>query len=505
MRIAVAGFQHETNTFAPEQADFAAFSLGGGFPGLCRGEKMFAALGETVNLPAAGFIAAARRAGHELLPVLWAAAGPSAHVTQDAYERIAGEIVERIRALPSLDAVYLDLHGAMVAQHCDDGEGELLARVRAAIGAEIPLVASLDLHANVTRRMLENADALMAFRRYPHVDMALTGARALALIEKRNKGRLAVAWRRIPFLIPICWQSTDDQPAARLYRRLGEIETEAGLASLSFTMGFPAADFSECGPVVWACGEDAAATEKAVEAMAGLVLESEPLFAGPLYSADEAVRRAMTLAATGHRPVVIADTQDNPGAGGLGDTTGVLRALLVNAAPRAALGALWDPAAAEAAHRAGEGARLHLSLGGTGDVAGDAPLVVDCLVEHLSDGTLTTAGPYYGVCEMNLGPSACLRIGEVRVVVASRRVQMADREMFRFIGIDPEAQDILVVKSSIHFRADFAPLAAEILTAIAPGPMVMRTTDWPWRRLAAGTRLMPCGPAFGKEGEDNHV
>lgn len=500
MRIIFCGFQHETNTFAPSKADYAAFEHGGGFPGLCRGEQLFDELVATANIPAAGFIVAAKAAGHELVPVLWTAAVPSAHVTESTYERIAGEIVEGIRANLPADAIYMDLHGAMVAEHFDDGEGELIRRVRAVAGPDVPIIVSLDLHANVTELMLKEADALVAFRTYPHIDMAETGKRAFDLIVKRVRfgRRFAMRHRRIPFLLPICWQSTQDEPAGGLYRELEEIEARTGAISLSFAMGFAAADFAECGPVVWAYGEDADAAEAAVEAMADAVMKAEANFSGPLYGPQEVVEKAIVLAASAPQPIVIADAQDNPGAGGNSDTTGILRALIAANAQNAAIGVIYDPAAVVAAQAAGEKEIVRLTLGGRSPVPGDSPLEMDFIVEKLSDGHLRTQGPYYGERDMYLGPSVCLRNGGVRVVVASQKAQLADQAMFRYVGIEPTTEDILVVKSAIHFRADFRPIAAEILTAVAPGPMAMIATDWQWKNLPAEIRMKPCGPTFAE-------
>ena len=164
-------------------------------------------------------------------------------------------------------------------------------------------------------------------------------------------------------------------------------------------------------------------------------------------------------------PVVIADTQDNPGAGGNSDTTGMLRALVRNDAQRAAIGLIVDPAAAEAAHAAGVGASIRMALGGQSGIPGDAPFKATFTVEALSDGQLTATGPFYGGSRLDLGPSACLRIGGVRIVVASRKTQMADQEMYRFVGIEPRDEAILVNKSSVHFRADFEPIADQSSSA----------------------------------------
>ncbi|WP_340322117.1 M81 family metallopeptidase [Chelatococcus albus] len=495
VRIAVGGFLHETNTFAPSKAGYGDFEEGGGWPPLSVGRAVVEATRD-VNIGICGFIAEAEARGWELVPTLWCAASPSAHVREETYERIAGTIVGGIAAAGPLDGVYLDLHGAMVAEHLDDGEGELIARVRRVIGPAVPLVVSLDLHANVTPAMVEGADALVAFRTYPHVDMAETGRRAARhLARLLAGGRFAKAFRQLPFLIPISWQYTGMEPCRGIYARLAALEGEA-VPTLSFAPGFPAADIPDCGPSVVAYGRSRAEAEAAADAIARLVMASEAAFDGEILSPDEGVRRAMAIAAGARKPVVIADTQDNPGAGGDSDTTGMLRALVAHRAPRAALGVIVDPAAAAAAHAAGEGATVTLALGGRSGVAGDAPFEATFAVEALSDGIFTAPGPYYGGSRMNLGPSACLRIGDVRVVVGSRKAQLADQAMFRHVGIEPTEQAILVNKSSVHFRADFEPIAEAILVCAAPGPMPADPAALPWTRLRRGLRLKPNGPAF---------
>ena len=222
MRIAVGGFQHETNTFAPAKATFDDFARGGGWPPLLKGDDVFDGTAG-INLPVAGFVEAMRKTTHRLVPTAWAAASPSAHVTEDAYERISGMIVYALKSAGKLDAVYLDLHGAMVAEHANDGEGELLSRVRAVVGPDIPVVASLDLHANVTQRMLEHADVLIAYRTYPHVDMAETGARVAHFLQYFGLGvlvylamsgfdRKGTPWRVVAGVISFCavWGGLDE-------------------------------------------------------------------------------------------------------------------------------------------------------------------------------------------------------------------------------------------------------------------------------------------------------
>jgi microcystin degradation protein MlrC len=496
MRIAIGGFQHETNTFAPSRATFEDFERGRGWPPLARGGDIFDACAG-MNVPIEGFVQRMRRAGHELVPTAWAGTSPSAHVTCDAFERIAGMITDSLRAAGKLDAVYLDLHGAMVTEHLEDGEGELLARVRALAGSEIPLVASLDLHANVTRRMVELADVLIAYRTYPHVDMAETGERTAHFLLQRFAGlpRQHAAVRRVPFLIPLQAACTMLEPTQSIYAELAGKEG-GGVPTLSFTPGFPAADFPECGPAVFAYGQSRDIAAAAAQAMGASIERLEPEFDFPVHSPEEGVRRAIAIAGRAGRPVVIADTQDNPGAGGNSDTTGMLRALVGARAQRAALGLMVDPEAALSAHQAGAGSTIEIALGGRSGIAGDAPFHGRFVVERLSEGRFTCTGPFYRGARMNLGLCACLRIGGVRVVVASDKPQMADQEMYRFVGIEPTQQAILVNKSSVHFRADFAPIAEEILVCKAPGPMLADTSDFPWKHLAPGIRVKPNGRAF---------
>jgi microcystin degradation protein MlrC len=495
-RIAVGGFLHETNTFAPTKATYDDFVHGGGWPSMARGAEVLKVMRD-INVGLAGFVAAAEANRWELVPTISCAASPSAHVTEDAYERIAKVMIEGIKAAGPLDAVYLDLHGAMVSEHLDDGEGEILARVRRIIGKEVPLVASLDLHANVTPEMVEHADALIAYRTYPHVDMAATGhaaAEHLALLLTTGK-KLAKAFRQLPFLIPISWQCSNDQPAKGIYQRLAALQSEA-VPTLSFAPGFPAADFVHCGPSVFAYGRTQADADAAADEIAALVESHEDDFDGRIYSPDEGVRLAMELAKTANKPIVIADTQDNPGAGGDSDTTGMLRALVRNNARRAALGVIFDPQSAKAAHAAGAGATITLALGGKSGIPGDAPYKETFVVEKLSDGNFVAPGPYYGGRDMEMGPSVCLRIGDVRVVVSSHKAQLADQAMYRYVGIEPSEQAILVNKSSVHFRADFEPIAAKLLICAAPGAMPADTSALPWTRLRPGIRIKPNGPAF---------
>jgi microcystin degradation protein MlrC len=491
MKILIAGFQHETNTFAPSKAAYQNFLQGEGFPPLTRGNDILAL--RDVNVPVGGFINAAEAKGHHLIPVIWAGASASAHVTTDAYERIAGEILEAVQN-GGFDAIYLDLHGAMVAEHIDDGEGELLQRIRALTGDSVPLVVSLDLHANVTEKMLKHADALVAYRTYPHVDMAEAGERSAAVMERLIADTRPVirVSRRIPFLIPVNSMCTLVEPARGLYAQLDSLEQDS-IISLSFAPGFPAADFPDCGPVIWGYGFDEEAVTAAVDALFDKMLTSEPEWKVLFLSPDQAVLEAMRLSDGADKPVIIADTQDNPGVGGDSNTMGIVRALLRNGAKGAAVGLIWDAEAAAAAHKAGVGGTINVALGGHSNVPGDEPLVGTFEVEHLSDGRFRFDGPMMNGMNADLGPVAGLRIDGVRIGVSTIKMQMFEQNQYRVAGIEPKEMQILVNKSSVHFRADFGTISDTVLVAKAPGPMAADPSDLPWLRLGSDIRLRPTG------------
>ena len=510
MKIFIAGYQHETNTFAPTLADWEAFNAGHTFPAYRRGAKLMDTF-KDINIPVGGFIQEALKNGWELVPSVWAGATPSSYVTTEAFERICGDICEDLREAVKhgTDAVYLDLHGAAVAQNADDSEGELIARIRAIVGDAVPIVCSLDLHANVTHRMLETADALVSYRTYPHIDMADTGRLAAKLLERRMKlGRKeTLHFQRFAYMIPLNAQSTWMQPAKRLYDELIASDA-ANDVCLSFCMGFPAADFAECAPMIWGYGERA---EMAVKQLFASAAEPRQWDPGVLLVA-EAVALAIQRAEQSDQPIIIADTQDNPGAGGDSNTTGVLHELLRQGAGkrfpgRVALGMLYDPESAgkvhsfmqnkpvehtEPAQGAIKNIVIELSLGKavmtfTGQLS-EAPVQAACAIEQLSDGVCIYKGPMMTGVTAHFGKSCALNIEGIRVAVVSGKAQLLDREMLRMVGIPAEEMKIIVVKSSNHFRADFTPLVADaakdVIVAKAAGPMAADAGDLPWKKLS---------------------
>ena len=493
MKIAVGGFQHETNTFAKALTSYEDFVRTDGWPGLSRGETIFEVMSGR-NIPAAGFITAALAKRHALVPLIWAQAQPGSFVTVEAFERVASAMIESLSAAGPVDAVYLDLHGAMVTEAHQDGEGELLRRIRGVVGPDVMIAASLDLHANVTKLMVDSADVITAYRTYPHIDMAETGARAAAYVDDWLSGRRrpGKALRHTDFLIPITAQCSLVNPTKGIYELLEQIEARTGVA-LNFTPGFPPADIHDCGPAIFGFGPDAAATGAAVQELTAAVYAAEPLFGEPIYSPDEVARMAIGLSAGSTKPVVLADTQDNPGAGCPSDTMGLIEALIAAKAQSACVALVYDPRAAEAAHRAGVDAEIDIALGGQSNEAGQGPLRGRFTVKALGDGNFTATGPMYAGAKMRLGQMARLQIEGVEVLVASARQQPASQAIFRHLGVEPTERKILGLKSSVHFRNDFQDMAEAVLVVAAPGINLADPSDFPYRNLRAGLRRRPIG------------
>jgi microcystin degradation protein MlrC len=515
-RIAVGGFQHETNTFAPQRASWDDFARADAWPGFVRGPELIAAV-RGYNIPIAGAVEALLARGHEVVPLCWCSAPPSSYVERDAYERVAGAILDDLAAHRAaegakgggIDGIYLDLHGAMVAEHHDDGEGELLRRIRALVGERLPIVTSLDYHTNMTPAMVRQATAMVGYRTYPHVDMAATGGRAAALLDRllRERRPLYKAYRQIDFLIPLVFQCTEAEPARGVFALIDEIERggsaatpggshNQGIVAITHTPGFPQADIADAGPALVVYGYDRETAEAAADRVAAAIGAREADFAERIYDPDEGVAEALRLARGAAKPIVLADIQDNPGAGGSSDTVGLLRALIAARAEGAVIGLIVDPEAAAQAARAGEGARLDCGVGAKVGFAGETPVAAQWRVVRLGSGAFTGTGPMYGGARFNIGPMALVRdeASGVCAVLAAKRIQAADREMFRHVGVEPARTPILALKSTVHFRADFAPIAEAILCVRAPGAAISDPAELPYRHLRRGIRLGPLGP-----------
>lgn len=492
MRIAIGGFLHESHSFAPRPTTYHDFRNPGSRSPVLMGEELIPGLRDR-SAGTAGAIAVGEEFGVRLVPLTWAGASPAGPVQDEAFERLAALICAHLSmALDEgpLDGIYLDLHGAAVADSFPDAEGELLRRVRAITGPDLPLVISLDPHANVTPTMVALADAIAPYRTYPHIDMKAAGARAMRLlIERITRGKpFAKAYRQLDFWIPLGGQCTMFPPMAPVMDYRAALADQTGVSELAFCFGFPYADFPDCGGTIAAFGDTQAQADEAADALLADLNAREPTFVQDTLPSARAVAEALRLAPQRNGPIVLADTQDNPGGGGHGDTTELLSELVAQNATGAVVCLINDAESATACHAAGVGAYVSLSLGGKSD---GVPFETAARVEKLTDGRFTLTGPMGAGNPANLGPTALIDIQGVRVIVTSRKAQAHDQAIIRHVGIEPSECPILALKSSVHFRADFTPIAGEIIVAIAPGPVVADPGILNFRHVRANVRRRP--------------
>jgi microcystin degradation protein MlrC len=371
MRIAIGGFLHESHSFASHPTTYRDFREPGGFPPLCHGQSLIDSLRHT-SVPTAGAISVIEAEGATIVPLAWGFANPAGPVQNEAFERIAAlncALLSMALDDGPLDGVYLDLHGAAMVDSFPDAEGELLRRVRAIVGATFPLAISLDPHANLTEAMVNLADVAVPFRTYPHVDMHEAGARAATLLFERIRrhGAWARAFRQLDFWIPLGAQCTLVSPMDRVMAERAEIGRRSGVVELAFCFGFPYADFYGCGPALAVYADTQSAADETADQFLSIVAMREAKFTQDLLPSSAAVAEAKRRITTTSGPIVIADTQDNPGGGGHGDTTELLAELVRQEARGALVCLINDQQSAAACHAAGEGATVSLSLGGKSD------------------------------------------------------------------------------------------------------------------------------------------
>ena len=474
MRVVVAEMSHETNTFSPVVTDLARFSGGGAAP--LEGDAALKVFRGTAT-GLGGFIAVCEEAGAEIVLPIAAGAAPSGPVENDAFEYIAGKIVAAVAR--GCDAVMLDLHGAMVTKTYDDGEGELLRRIRA-VAPHVPIAVALDMHANLYPETVERADVIAGYQTYPHIDMDGTARRAgralLALLDGTAKPTMA--WGNAPMLPHVMRQGTDDHPNKELQARAQQMEADGALAVSLFT-GFPHADIAQAGlSVVVVTDGDRALAEKwrdelldqAWNDRAAFVYECEPL--------ADSVARAKTLGATAGSstdtgPVILLDHYDNTASGGTMDTTEVLAEILRQGLDDVAVFGIFDPAAVRQMVAAGVGSTITVSLGGKLPMPAvprqSKPLTVTGRVKLISDGRFPATVAMSRGLTMNMGTTAVLSTGSVDIVVISRHIEPFDPGCFTSVGIDPTQRKYLMLKSRIHYRVGFKKLARAIVECAGVG------------------------------------
>ncbi|MBO7747317.1 M81 family metallopeptidase [Paenibacillus sp. MWE-103] len=464
MRIAVAGLMHETNTFTSLRTGLADFTVaeGSAVHGVARWKgTVFAGALETLA-----------KLGAEPVPVYFARALPSGQIEAEAFEAMCRGIADGIAGCGPLDGVCLALHGSMCAEGCDDAEGELLARLRAAVGSALPVVCALDMHATATAAMIAHADGFAAYRTAPHVDEYDTGARAARLLHGAvaSGRKLANEWAAIPMLLAGEQSETGAEPMRELMDALRREEDAPGVRSASFLLGFPWADSPHggCAAVVSGYAEDRERLRQAAARLAELFWAKRRDFA---FSTEAApLEKALDRAEREPRkPVVLSDAGDNPTAGASQDVSLVVRALLDRQARRALVAAVCDPGSVQACAAAGSGGSADLLLGRLDPyAAGPTPLPLRVRVVR----TGTVHGVTYAVAAA----------AGVTVVVSDRRVAVYDPTILEALGLELETFDLIVVKSG-YLSPAYKALAARAILALTPGDTNELLAELPYRRL----------------------
>ncbi len=472
MRVFTGSIATETNTFAPMPTGLASFREAGYYPAGRHPDRLTMFAG-----PLWAARQRSRERGWVVIEGLVAAAQPSGITTRHAWETLRDELLADLRAALPVDMVVLGLHGAMVAEGCDDCEGALLEAVRGIVGPGVVVGAELDPHNHLTPATVQHADLLISFKEYPHTDLLERAFELVDLCEAQVLGRV----RPVASVVDcemLAMVHTTREPARGFVDRLQALEGHDGVLSISVTHGFPWGDVAEMGTKVLVY-TDATASHgpQLARQLADELIALRERLDVPMPGIDAALDEALAAPAG---PVVIADGADNPGGGAAGDSTFFLRRLLERGITSAALGPLWDPGAVRIAFDAGVGARLMLRLGGKVSAMSGDPVDALCsvLALHPDMAMASLAGT-----TTSLGDCALVETAGVQIVLITRRSQAMGTDLFTQLGCDLAAQRLIVVKSSQHFYASFSKVARHVIYASAPGSVTSDLRSLPYRKI----------------------
>jgi microcystin degradation protein MlrC len=474
MKLVIAQMQHETNTFSPIPTPWETF----GNDGPLLGRDAFEALKGT-RVPMAAFLDLARKEHAEIVTPIAAWANPSGPVDGIAFDRICGLIGDAVRQ--GCDAVLLDLHGAMVvADRTDDGEGTLLERIRA-IAPDIPIAVSLDLHANVTGRMVRNCNVIAGYKTYPHVDGYESGELAGRILMRHLKGEIApvMAWGNRPLLAHTLRENTAEAPMRDFVEAARAAERAGMLAATAFA-GFQHADIHDAGiSAVVVADRDRAAARKACDAILDEAWRQRQDFIYRGRPLEQALAEAARIGEQSDGPVLLLDHADNCMSGATQDTMHVLDAALRLGLSGIGVGPIRDPQAVARMVEAGIGNRVTLPVGGKVDMPAigrnGEPMPLTGIVRNITDGEYTITGPQFTGLRCYMGRTAVLDTGRAQIVVTERNQEPWDRGVFESVGLRPERQRYLLLKSRMYYRPVFLPIAKGAVLCDGVG---VASSDW---------------------------
>ena len=463
MRILVGGIYHESHSFSNVPTDIEAFKKVLLLEGAESIEKL---RGTTSEM--AGFIEGAERFGFEMIPALWAWGVSTGPVQADALDYLLEVVRRSLEKAEKIDGVLFALHGAMVAEQSLDGDGYILSKLREFVGDEIPIVVTLDLHANISEQMAETADVIVGYDTYPHIDQVERGLEAAELLVRTIRGEIkpVIALEKPPIVIVPHKQLTDAHPMKELFALAHKTETQDGVLSVTIAGGFAYSDVPEIGAsVLVVTDNNPELAVKCSKKIADRILALKEDFAVQLPDVREAVKRAIE---SNSHPVILADVGDNIGAGTPGDSTFILRELLEQKAEGAVV-IIADSKAVEEAVNIGVGQMVNLAVGGKTDEFHGAPVSISGRVKLISDGAFRNRGHMRDGIIENMGRTVVVESGGIKIVITEIKMPPWNLEQLRSIGILPEREKIIALKSAVAFRAAYESLAGEIIEVNSPG------------------------------------
>lgn len=483
-RIGIAFFYHESHTFSPVRTDIQSFYDEGYY----KGDAILDAYHGT-KTEVGGFIDVLEQTDQTIVPLVCAAAIPSGMVTRSAYEEIKSSLLKAIQETGRMDGLLLALHGAMVAEGVNDPEGDLLSEIRNLLGPDIPVSCTLDMHANVSERMLSHTPLFFGFKTYPHIDMYEQGVRAAQALLRilDTKQPVYASFRKLAMMPPSVNMRTDEGPMADLVKAAKAAEEGDGILSASILGGFPYCDIPEVGASVIVVSVDWLKGEAVAGDLARQFWDQRQRFLLDLPDVETAVSEALQAIESQQRmpgqyrkPIALADMADNPLSGGTGDTTALLRALLEREADGVLFGALYDPESLQACCDAGEGAELALRLGGKRSPEFGEPIEVMARIIRITEGKFRNTGPMNMGLLIDMKGAAYIRVNQIDILLIGRALSANDLEMFRHIGIEPSQYRILALKVKNHFRAAFEPIVSDVVYIDGPGLASNRLHHFPY-------------------------
>ena len=492
MRIAVGCIGHETNTFSPVATTIDNFKTGS----YHRGDEIIAAFRGTRTITG-GLLDVAEQLNLQPVPLLWTFATPSGMVEHKAYQTLKSAFLALLQNAGDLDGILLDLHGAMVTDELEDVEGDLIQAVREIVG-ETWIVTTLDLHANITAKMANASDIIIGFDTYPHIDCYERGFEAGQLLFGMNEGKLqpTMAYRQLPLLTAPPAQCTMKPPMTDVVEALHALETESGVVTATLSMGFPFADITDAGvSILVTTNGDMALAETYADQFASDIWEMRTAFTFNLHTVESAIELANQ---TDGKPIILADGADNPGGGGPCDGTTILQKFIEADVQDAVIAVIADPESVAQAVATGVGNRVRLNVGGKTDTQHGAPVALTGDVKTLSDGRFILKGPMGRGTVGNMGRTAVIQVGGIEIILTERRIQPYDAEVLRSVGIEPQTRKLIALKSAVHFRADYTPIAHQILDVDTPGVHSPNLFNYAYQKLRRPIYPLDSTVTYGK-------